>query len=92
MTYPKQDVHVKLELSQLELNFLQVAVDDLIDVQRGVIHDCANQSNDLEIVKKSKNIFGFEKLLNFQPVQKKFDKHRSKSVMPDDNQVSIYEG
>lgn len=49
MTYPKQDVHVKLELSQLELNFLQVAVDDLIDVQRGVIHDCANQSNDLEI-------------------------------------------
>ena len=46
MTYPKQDVHVKLELSQLELNFLQVAVDDLIDVHRGVIHDCANQSND----------------------------------------------
>ncbi len=49
MTYPKPDILVKLELSELELNFLQVAVDDLIDVQRGVIHDCANQSDDLDI-------------------------------------------
>ena len=49
MTYPKPYFQVRLELSELDLNFLQVAVDDLIDVQRGVIHDCANQSDDLEI-------------------------------------------
>lgn len=49
MTYPKPDILIKLELSELELNCLQVAVDGLIDVQRGVIHDCANQSDDLDI-------------------------------------------
>lgn len=49
MTYPTPDIHVGLKLSPLELNFLQVAVDDLIDVQREVIHNCANQSEDLDI-------------------------------------------
>jgi len=49
MTYPASDILVKLELSHLELNFLQVAVDHLIDVQREVIHACANQSEDLYI-------------------------------------------
>jgi hypothetical protein len=43
------DIVVNLLLSPLELNFLQVAIDGLIDVQRDVIHDCANQSDDLEI-------------------------------------------
>lgn len=49
MTYPKPDILVKFELSELELNFLQVAVDHLIDVQRDVIHDCANQSDGEDI-------------------------------------------
>lgn len=49
MNYPAPDIHVKLELTHLELNFLQVAVDHLIDVQRDIIHDCANQSDDLDI-------------------------------------------
>ena len=39
------DLVVNLLLSPLELNFLQVAVDDLIDVQRSVIIDCAKQSD-----------------------------------------------
>ena len=39
------DIVVNLLLSPLELNFLQVAVDDLIDVQRSVIIDCAKQSD-----------------------------------------------
>ena len=43
------DLAVNLLLSPLELNFLQVAVDDLIDMQRGLIHDCANQSADFEL-------------------------------------------
>jgi len=49
MTYPAPDIHVRLELNELELNFLQIAVDHLIDVQRSVIIDCANQSHELEI-------------------------------------------
>lgn len=36
---------VNLLLSPLELNFLQVAVDGLIDVQRDVIHECVNSSD-----------------------------------------------
>lgn len=40
---------INLWLSPLELNFLQVAVDDLIDMQRGLIHDFANQSADFEL-------------------------------------------
>ena len=43
------DIVVNLLLSPTELNFLQVAVDDLIEVQRSVIIDCANQSNGLEV-------------------------------------------
>ena len=43
------EIVVALQLSPLELNFLQVAVDDLIEVQRSVIIDCANQSNGLEV-------------------------------------------
>ena len=35
------DIVVNLLLSPTELNFLQVAVDGLIDVQRDVIIDCA---------------------------------------------------
>jgi len=49
MIYPVPDINVGLSLSPLELNFLQVAVDHLIDVQRDVIKDCANQSEDLDI-------------------------------------------
>ena len=33
---------ISLEVTPHELNFLQVAVDDLIDVQRSVIIDCAH--------------------------------------------------
>lgn len=39
------DIVVNLLLSPVELNFLQVAVDGLIDEQRSVIIDCANQSD-----------------------------------------------
>ena len=46
------DIVVNLLLSPLELNFLQVAIDGLIDVQRDVIHDCANQS-DPELVEEA---------------------------------------
>lgn len=48
------DVVVNLLLSPLELNFLQVAVDDLIDVQRSVIIDCAN-SSDSDLVESAKD-------------------------------------
>lgn len=40
---------IPLEITPDELNFLQVAVDDLIDVQRSVIVDVANQTNNIEI-------------------------------------------
>lgn len=40
---------ISLEVTPDELNFLQVAVDDLIDVQRSVIVDVANQTNNIEI-------------------------------------------
>lgn len=42
------DIVVNLLLSPLEINFLQVAVDGLIDVQRSVIIDCARQTDDIE--------------------------------------------
>lgn len=48
------DVVVNLLLSPLELNFLQVAVDDLIDVQRSVIIDCVNQS-DPDVLESAKD-------------------------------------
>jgi hypothetical protein len=41
------DIVVNLLLSPTELNFLQVAVDDLIDVQRSIIIDHVNQSHPL---------------------------------------------
>ena len=44
------DIVVNLLLSPLELNFLQVAVDGLIDVQRDVIISCVHDS-DPDIVK-----------------------------------------
>ena len=43
------EIAVNLWLSPLHINFLQVAIDDLIDVQRSVIIDAANQSNGLEV-------------------------------------------
>ena len=43
------DIVVNLLLSPTELNFLQVAVDDLIDVQRDVIHTCVNDVHDLDV-------------------------------------------
>jgi len=48
------DIVVNLLLSPLELNFLQVAVDNLIDVQRSVIIDCANQS-DPDVVESARD-------------------------------------
>lgn len=44
-----EEIAVNLWLSPLDINFLQVAIDDLIDVQRSVIIDAANQSNGLEV-------------------------------------------
>ena len=43
------DIVVNLLLSPTELNFLQVAVDGLIDVQRDVIHSCVYDSHDLDV-------------------------------------------
>lgn len=43
------DIVVNLLLSPTELNFLQVAVDGLIDVQRDVIHSCVDDSRDLDV-------------------------------------------
>ena len=40
-----EDIAVNLLLSPLELNFLQVAVDALIDVQRDVITHCIHDSD-----------------------------------------------
>ena len=48
------DLVVNLLLSPLELNFLQVAVDDLIDVQRSVIIDCAN-TYDTDLIESAKD-------------------------------------
>ena len=48
------DIVVNLLLSPTELNFLQVAVDDLIEVQRSVIIDCANQP-DPDLVESAKD-------------------------------------
>ena len=45
---------VNLLLSPLELNFLQVAVDGLNDVQRDVIHECVN-SSDPDFVESGKD-------------------------------------
>ena len=47
------DLVVNLLLSPLELN-LQVAVDDLIDVQRSVIIDCAN-TYDTDLIESAKD-------------------------------------
>jgi hypothetical protein len=48
------DIVVNLLLSPTEINFLQVAVDGLIDVQRDVIHDCAI-SSDRDVVESGKD-------------------------------------
>lgn len=48
------DIVVNLLLSPPELNFLQVAVDDLIEAQRSVIYDCTN-SYDPELVESAKD-------------------------------------
>lgn len=54
MTHSDQEIVVALQLSPLELNFLQVAVDDLIEVQRSVIIDCANTC-DTDLIESAKD-------------------------------------
>ena len=49
-----EDIVVNLLLSPTELNFLQVAVDDLIEVQRSVIIDCANTC-DPDLIESAKD-------------------------------------
>ena len=48
------DIVVNLLLSPTEINFLQVAVDGLITVQRDVIYD-SSVSSDLDVVESGKD-------------------------------------
>ena len=48
------DIVVNLLLSPAEINFLQVAVDGLITVQRDVIYD-SSVSSDLDVVESGKD-------------------------------------
>ena len=48
------DIVVNLLLSPTEINFLQVAVDSLITVQRDVIYD-SSVSSDLDVVESGKD-------------------------------------